>query len=345
MMELATSSFVCSRCGRSYGRRKGYYPVSYSSLYKGTGYLSVCKDCVEAMYDDYLKQSGDQKAAVRQICRKLDLYWSESIYGAVEKKTSPRTIIISYIAKSCTQTYAGKSYDDTLIMEKSLWDFSRQQMGYDQNRQRIDLEENEDGEDVEDNSESVEIPDDVKLYWGSGFTPEMYIELESRRQFWLSKYPEGTILDPGEDALLRQVCNLEITINHDRAAGKAIDKNVNALNSLLGSMNIKPSQKKDDGSDDTLERPLGVWLYKYEHKRPLPDTEDDNRLKKYIFTWMGHVCKMLGIKNTYQKMYNEEISRLSVQKPEFDGDEEELLIESYSEDSDITPDNIGGDDE
>ena len=39
---------------------------------------------------------------------------------------------------------------------------------------------------------------------------------------------------------------------------------------------------------------------------------------------------MLGVKNGYTKMYEDEINRLKVEKPEYDGDEEDLLIESYS---------------
>ena len=43
---------------------------------------------------------------------------------------------------------------------------------------------------------------------------------------------------------------------------------------------------------------------------------------------------MLGIKNGYTKLYEEEINRLRVEKPEYnDDDEETLLSEVYSEES------------
>lgn len=81
--------------------------------------------------------------------------------------------------------------------------------------------------------------------------------------------------------------------------------------------------------------PLGVWLWRYENKRPLPEIDeslkDVNHIKKYIFTWMGHLCKMVGVKNGYTKLYEEEIERLRVEMPEYDDDEEEdLLINAYS---------------
>ena len=49
---------------------------------------------------------------------------------------------------------------------------------------------------------------------------------------------------------------------------------------------------------------------------------------------MGHVSKMLGLKNTYTRLYEQEIERLRVEKPEYeDEDDETLLIDSYSESS------------
>ena len=81
-----------------------------------------------------------------------------------------------------------------------------------------------------------------------------------------------------------------------------------------------------------LSTPLGVWIHKYENQRPLPEVEnDENHIKKYIFTWMGHLCKMLGIKNGYTKMYEDEIEKLRVEKPEYDGDDEDLMIDYFSE--------------
>lgn len=85
--------------------------------------------------------------------------------------------------------------------------------------------------------------------------------------------------------------------------------------------------------------PLGVWLFRYENKRPLPEIDkslqDVNRIKKYVFTWLGHICKMCGVKNGYTRLYEDEINRLRVEKPEYeDEDDESLLIDAYSESQD-----------
>ena len=53
-------------------------------------------------------------------------------------------------------------------------------------------------------------------------------------------------MDVSDCAIIRQICMLEVTIARDTAAGKSTDKSVNALNSLLGSANLKPVQKKKE---------------------------------------------------------------------------------------------------
>ena len=152
----------------------------------------------------------------------------------------------------------------------------------------------------------------------------------------MSRLPNDNDIDIGAEILIRQICNLDITIAKTSAAGGSIDKMVNSLNTLVGSLNLKPAQKSkiDDLDTEMANTPLGVWLWKYENQKPLPEIDEDlkdvNKIKKYIFTWMGHLCKMLGVKNGYTKMYEDEINRLKVEKPEYDGDEEDLLIESYS---------------
>ena len=162
--------------------------------------------------------------------------------------------------------------------------------------------------------------------------------------YYASKFPDAFSdsggNDIGSDVLMRQLCNLEVSISKDAAAGKSIDKSVNSLNTLIGSLNLKPAQKKSDEMDSSIANtPMGVWLFRYENKRPLPEIDkslqDVNHIKKYVFTWFGHVCKMLGVKNGYTRMYEEEINRLRVEKPEYeDEDDETLLVDVYSESQD-----------
>lgn len=338
-IEMSSDSAVCFRCGKKFGKRKGYFPVSYATMHKGVGYMPVCKECIEVMYKSYLAQCNNTKDAVRQMCRKLDLYWNDTIFENVQKKSTTRSVMSSYMQRITTNHFAGRSYDDTLADEGTLWKFAGTQEAEAHNEPEDlpDQSSDELDEYINDLS-SYPITKEVVAFWGTGYSPSMYAELEQRRAYYMSKLPGDAELDLGMEAIIRQICSLELDINRDRAAGKAVDKSVNALNTLLGSANWKPIQKKE-GTDNAYVNPLGVWLYRYENERPLPKPteklQDVNSIKKNVFTWMGHLCKMLNKKNGYTKLYDDEIARLRVEKPEYvDEDDETLMIGALSVEGD-----------
>lgn len=320
-IEMSSDVAICSKCGKKYSRRKGFFPVSYAILHKGIGHIPVCKECIDTMYNTYLAQCNNAKDAVRQLCRKLDLYWSESVYDLAQRKSTTRSMMTQYIAKINTVSYAGKSYDDTLSEEGTLWNFTPEI-----NEESVEVADVTPIEAVE-----IETPEEIIAFWGSGYSDEMYRELEQRRQYWMSKFPEGIELDVGTEALIRQICSLELDINRDRIAGKSVDKSVNALNNLLGSANLKPAQQKADGDNAQENTPFGVWIRRWETQRPVPDPdpelEDVDGIVRYISIWfLGHLCKMLGIKNTYCKLYEEEIAKMRVDRPEYEDEDDETMF-------------------
>lgn len=329
-IEIMAANAYCTKCGTQYGRRKGYFPVNYGLLYKGIGYMGVCRTCIDDMYLKYLDVCKDPKLAVRQMCRKLDLYWSESAYAQVEKKNTSRSMMTSYITKVNNNSYINKCYDDTLEDEGKLWDFGDGKVIAPVIVRPDDYQDHD-----------MLVPQEVIDFWGPGLTQDQYLTLEQRRKYHLSRLAEERGVDEkdidlGTDMLIRQICNLEIAINAGQSEGKDVNKSVSTLVDLLQKIDWKPVQKKEELDSSDENTPLGVWLYRFENKRPLPEVDDDlkdvNGIKKYMFTWMGHLTKMLGIKGGYTKLYEEEVERLRVEKPEYaDEDDETLLSDYYSE--------------
>lgn len=322
-IEFSSESAVCYMCGKPYPKKKGYFPVSYAALHKGTGYVSICRTCIENLYSKYLSQCNDPKLAVRQVCRKLDLFWNGDLFDEVYKRSTRDSVISPYISKLNGTRFIGKSYDDTLAKEGTLWSFAENKAAIRKVPEGMEPSSEFDG------LEESPIDDEVVAFWGTGYTPQMYEQLEQRRSYWMGKFPSDVELDLGTEAIIRQLCSLELDINRDRAAGKPIDKSVNALNTLLGSANLKPTQKRQDDSDSTANMaPLGVWIHRFEHEKPIPEKYEPSPILKYIFTWMGHLCKMLGIKgNKYATLYEQEIAKYTVNKPEYDDNEEAFLDE------------------
>lgn len=233
-------------------------------------------------------------------------------------------MMTQYIAKINTVTYAGKSYDDTLSEEGTLWDFA----------QHTDDEFSEQNYSDTVNAiyrDDINISEDVIAYWGDEYmsTPEMYDKLERRKSYYTSKLPND--IDLGTEVLIRQICILEVSIAKDSAAGRSIDKSVNSLNTLLGSLNLKPTQKRDDGDSAIDNTPFGVWIRRWENQRPIPEPDpelqDVDGIVKYISIWfLGHLCKMLGIKNTYCKLYEDELAKMRIERPEYEDEDDEAMF-------------------
>lgn len=319
-IEVNASGTVCRKCGVAYGRLKGNFPISYAQLHKGVGYLPYCRSCVDSMYDAYLAECGDPKRAVRQMCRKLDLYWNEKSFEAVEKTTSNRSMMTGYITRVNGIKQAGKSYDDTLREENAMWEWGSV-LGPEPAPVAVASQP-----ETEEPINMIEVPEDVIEFWGSDFEPEFVMKLDKRYKQWT----DGAELDKGSVSLYKQICILEEMINRDAAEGKPVDKNMNMLNTLLGSLNQKPVQKKeaDSSSDNTT---FGEWIRKWENLRPIPEPDPELRdvdgIVRYITVFFfGHLARMLGIKNAYSKLYDEEIAKLRVDRPEFDGDDDETMF-------------------
>lgn len=306
--------YYCTRCPRSFKQQKYNFPASQSPIYReNNGYLPVCRHCVDEMYQHYKDVLGNEKSAIRRVCLKFDIYWSDRIYDMLKKNNTSTSRVLSYISRTNLQQFEGKTFDDTLDEEQGL--------------AQCQVSGSDDGQDDE-----IEISPEIIDFWGSGLSNSFYMELERRKKYWCGENTDG--MDIGELAVIKQICMLEVTINRDTALGKSIDKSVNSLNALLGSANLKPVQKKKEESLDaaTEGTPFGVWIRKIEDTRPIskpdPELEDVDGIVKYISVWfLGHLCKMLKIENTYSRLYEEEMEKLRVERPEYEGEEEEVVFE------------------
>lgn len=338
-IEVSSAMSTCFRCGKAYGRKKGNFPVSYAPLYKGVGYIPYCRECIDTLYNTYLAQCKDAKAAVRQVCRKLDLYWNDGVFTVVERKNTTHTMMTAYMAKVVTNSYAGKSYDDTLAESGTLWEFAPALEPEQKPEEKEEVKE----EPVAPVEDTRVVEQDVIDFWGPGLTVSQYIDLEQRKVHWLNELKKngyGANIDIGAMSLIRQICNLELTINRDMAAEKPIKDSVNALNTLLGSLNVKPAQKKEDSDSSADNTPFGVWIRRFENDKPIPEPDPELRdvdgIVKYILTWVyGHLAKMLNIKNAHTRLYEDEIAKYRVERPEYDGeDDDSMLYDIFSGDSD-----------
>ena len=303
--------YVCQTCGKHYKKRKGNFSPSKSPIYAGTdGYMNTCKNCVDELFIHYTNFfNGNEERAIERICQLFDLYFNESALAASRKISEDRSRISVYISKIQIKPHTGKTYSDTLIEQKS---------------------------------NSINSADDVAEYsgldatqlkkavgvWGFGFEPEQYGILNDMFDDWKSR----VVIDgKTRETLVRELCIIKLQMN---LALK--DNNVELYTKLMKtyqetmrSANLQP--KQEDENDKASEKPIGVMIKMFEDERPIdkcrPEWEDVDGIVKYITIYfLGHLCKMLKLKNKYSALYEEEMAKYRVEIPELEeADDEDIF--------------------
>ena len=323
----ALEKYQCSMCGSTFKRLRTNFPASQSMIYKGNGgYLPVCNKCLEDLYDHYCEKLGSE-GAIRRLCMKFDIYWNPEVYALVNKSNTTNSRIKQYISRTYLYKYTKKTYDDTIDEEGYLHPVTVTVV-------------NEDGEEIPKQETGGDVVTSEMLkFWGAGFAPELYHELANRYERWTKDVPKP--IDSGAEALYRQICILEVTITRNAITGKPIESAVNTLNTLIGSVNAKPVQKKMEESADAGfdSSPFGVGIKMLENTRPvpkpLPELEDADKVGKYLSTWVvGHLCKLFNIKNANTRLYDAELEKYRIDRPELEEiDDEDIFAEMFGDDS------------
>lgn len=334
MAKDQSDSIQCTMCGKvalNKQSRTTKFLRSNSIMHRGVGgFLPVCKVCVEQMFLAYARALGDRKAAARRMCMKLDLYWNEETWDNYElkqlEKTNNPLKFGGYVNIVTMFHYRGYTFDATLDEEEAFRD-AQMLLGVM-------------GEEMGEDSDVT--PEQIRL-WGAGFDALFYTELDQKYAYWTEDIDTDT-MDKATETLIRQICMQEVILSRDAAAGKSTEKTARLIDSLLGSLNLKPVQKEknkpapetEELGEATEKTPFGEWIRQIEEDRPIPEPTDEfkdvDKLKEYIETWfVGGLCNMLHIPNAYSDLFDEAMEKYTVEKPEYREDENDISLDDILE--------------
>lgn len=290
----------CTCCGESKKINSANFYKSYSVLFKSSyeNRMCICKDCVIRIAEQFKEKYHSETRGLYELCKLLDVYYEKSLYDvavtqADKKNSNPYQI---YFQKcSSLPQYKNKTFIDSELFDKK-----------------------QDDEDI-----AEDVGHDVVTFWGKGFSQEEYDYLENEYKSLITRYECDSY---AQEVLFQEIAYQRLDVKKKRMNGTSVDKEIKTLQDLLGSSGIKPVQENESASNE--QATFGTLIKKYENERPIPEPdpewEDVDGLKKYISIWfLGHLCEMLGINNDYSQMYRDEIAKNTVEKIEYESDEEE----------------------
>lgn len=303
--------YKCHYCGKvlnepmASDKVKGF-PKIYNSLYEGNDYkLPICMECLEKLYIYFFKQLNSMGDAIERICMLYDLYFDVELVAQAKKNCLPNEIMSAYLSKLELKKYAGYSYGNTL--EKKVIEVKKTKPTV--NGQHLIPE----GLDAE-----------LVKFWGYGYEPEDYPLLQEKYEDWITKHE---CVSKSQELVFKTLSQLEVQIGRELQKGNDVTKLYRQLNEFLNAGNLQPKQTNDNKL--TEQNTFGTLIKKWEMERPIaepdPEWKDVDGIGKYISVWfLGHLCKMVGIRNKWSQLYEETIKQYTVEKSEYQSSVDEL---------------------
>lgn len=310
----------CLCCNEAYDRNEFY--DSDSELHESIGKIPYCKRCLENFYQHYMKKykiceyNNIERKAVERICMMLDVYYSDKIFDAAVNESKMKVdtpFICLYFKHVKLYQYRKKNYDST-IYER------HQEMKNNDSVMSI-------YNDIEaDKSEDIKAA--TKLF-GSGFSDDDYLYLYEQYVDWTTRHECET---KSQEEVFKQICFTQLDLlKATRAKQDTKDLNTTFLKQLEAA---KLQPKQNSGESVANNQTFGTLIDKWENTRPIPEPDDDfkdvDKIGLYITVFFkDHLAKMMGLKNGLSNLYTKFMKKYTVDKPEYNGDEDsEVLFDS-----------------
>lgn len=282
----------CSRCLTE--KNLSEYYISSSTLIHADGRLGICKNCLSSIVD------FESRSSVIDVMRAIDRPFLHDMYQIAKDHKNQ---FGEYMRLLGMPQNRNLNYGDSI--------FKKGESQYDRENPSQDDEININDDDMEYLIE----------FWGRGFSKEEYefLQLEYER------YADAYDVDSRAlEILFQEAAHQRLVIKRLREKGESADRELKTLQDLLESANVKPN--KANTASATEQATLGTLIKQFENEHPIPEPDpawkDVDGIKKYFNVWfLGHLSKMLGLKNESINDYEKEIGKYTVNEPQYKGDE------------------------
>lgn len=315
--KIKKEKYTCFYCENEY-IDTNYYK-SYSKFYSNIGRIPYCKQCIEKFYQYYFDKytnegyTSPERKAIKRVCMALDIYYVEKVFNSamskVEKSDSNISPMAQYMRIIQLYQYQDESYDTTIKEEKE-----REQKEFERNSS------------LDDDSNNIEIDEKTIKFFGKGFEPEDYTFLQEQYEDWVTRHECQT---KAQEEVFKRICFKQLEILKATRRGEDTKNLDDTFQKLLDTAKLQPKQNSGETVSDA--QTFGTLIDKWENTRPIPEIDEDlrdvDKIAWYIDVFFrGHLSKMMGLKNGLSNLYSKFIKKYTVEKPEYDNDDNNEAI-------------------
>lgn len=319
MAKTKKDKYECLYCGKSYVDTSYY---NSNSVFYSNGKLPYCKQCIEKLYQNMLDKytnDGDlypERRAVKRLCMAFDVYYKEDVFNSAlknfresEVKTSPMSQYMRII-QLFQYNRNKETYDNTIIHEERIM----------QAQTDINLDMHD------DESDGFKVDEKTINFFGAGFRDEDYKFLQREYDDWTARHECKT---KTQEEIFKDICFNRLQNWRALQRGEETKDITAAFQKMLDSGKLQPKQNSGDTMADN--QTFGTLIDKWENTRPLPEIDEElkdvDKIGWYIdIFFKGHLSKMMGLKNGLSNMYTKFMKKYSVEKPEYNDEENSEIL-------------------
>lgn len=255
-----TEKIYCRKCTKMLPKGDFYDSVDLGFI-DTNGKLSVCKSCIQELYDKVFSETQSIEKTIHKLCVSLNIKYSNEAVSAT--KAHIETLLNS-----------GKTVN-------AVFGIFKQKLVSTQKSMDKSIQEDNTYEDVGTifvsqetiNTKEIPIPQEVMDFWGRDLIRDDIEYLENQYANFKQTHKADTY---AEITLLKQVCYTLLDIKQARAQGDSTEKLVKELQELMKNLAISPESAKKLQTGREVES-LGVWIQDIEQYEPAQWLSTDPR--------------------------------------------------------------------
>lgn len=290
---------------------KNFYTNVDCGFVDANGYMSVCKDCIQELYDEVFDETQSMEKAIHKLCTTLNVKFSNDALSATREHINT----LQEQGKNIHSVFG--IYKMKLVSVKKSMDKSKE---VDQTYE--DVATIYTHEQI--NIDEIPIPKEVIDFWGSDYERGEIEYLEYQFAEFKKTHKADTY---AEIVLLKQVCYTMLELKQARADGEKTKDLAKELRDLMNSLAIAP--KDSNKKDNETEESWGLWIQDIEEKEPAQWLATDPR---------GDMYRDVGNVDEYFKKYIvRPLKNFITMSKDFNIDDAELDFDDdfYQEEDDI----------
>jgi hypothetical protein len=215
------------------------------------GKMSICKDCINSMYDSFYRTEKDVGRTILKMCRILNVKFDPSAIESVEQQIE-------------TMKENGRELSGVFGTYKSkLLAIQSGKIG--ERNLEPDLTYHEPPSEIVEETLSVDEGKNLEYFeakWGPGLNMDDYIFLDQE----YSDFARSSKLDThAEEIFVKEICYIRNSIRKKREQSKPVGNDLDTLTKLMKETALTPAQQ--GGSSKSIDT-FGNWIKDVETMTP-----------------------------------------------------------------------------